>query len=176
MKQKKVILKQMVMAEHWFQIGECESACIKCRQDRLGKNSDPIMRNSKPTWRESLWMIVDLVDKLAGSEVAAGSPAQPRTEDFAGAGERQWHCPSPTEEPDRVTNGSGLLWELQTWTIGQKIIKQHSKAVHQLEVVSKGSLIHRVNEVSLPFSVTWNCCCTTWDWWSPQLDSVLTCR
>lgn len=137
MKQKKEILKQMVMAEHWLQIGECESACIKCRQDRLGKNRDPIMRNSKPTWRGSLWMIVDLVGKMGGSEVAAGSPALPRREDFAGAGEKQWHCPSPTEEPDRVTNGSGLLWELQTWAIGKKTIKQHLKAADQLEVCTE---------------------------------------
>lgn len=67
-------------------------------------------------------MIVDLVDKMGGSEVAAGSPVLPRREDFTGAGERQWHCPGPTEEPGRVTNRSGLLRELQTWTVGKKII------------------------------------------------------
>lgn len=76
MKQKKVILKQMVMAEHWLQIGECESACIKCRQDRLGKNSDLVIRNSKPTWRGSLWMLVGILDKVGSSEVVTGSPSE----------------------------------------------------------------------------------------------------
>lgn len=53
-----------------------------------------------------------------------------------GAGEGLQHCPSSTREiMVRIVNGSGLLWELETWTVEKEILNQHSQPadLHRLD-------------------------------------------